>query len=118
MPMVGRGPSADSPDPTAAAALAEALRARLEVAELRSQVAVLAPPKPPIPPAARLHLFDIQALRDAAVIAGLFGILWLGYKISLVTVPILLAMLLAYLFEPLVRRMVRTRWFSRQGAAL
>jgi predicted PurR-regulated permease PerM len=120
MRMAEARPSADSPDPAAVAALAEALRARLELAELRAQVAALRP-RPvaaPIPPAARLHLTDIQAIRDALVVACVLGLLWLGYKLSVVTVPILLAMLLAYLFEPLIRRMVQTRWFSRPGAAL
>jgi predicted PurR-regulated permease PerM len=44
-------------------------------------------------------------LRDLLVFAGIFGILYLGYVLSIVTVPILLALALAYLFEPLVRRM-------------
>jgi predicted PurR-regulated permease PerM len=52
-----------------------------------------------------LHLWQIQPLRDLLVLAGVFGILYLGYVLSIVTVPILLALTLAYLFEPVVRRM-------------
>ncbi|MBS0197961.1 MAG: AI-2E family transporter [Planctomycetes bacterium] len=54
-----------------------------------------------------LHLWQIQPVRDALVVAGGVGLVWLGYKLSIVTVPILLALLLAYLFEPLVARMTQ-----------
>ncbi|MEO1129829.1 MAG: AI-2E family transporter, partial [Planctomycetota bacterium] len=49
---------------------------------------------------------------------AIFGILYLGQVLSLLTVPLLLAMLLAYLFEPVVRRMTALSWVSRQGAAI
>jgi len=65
-----------------------------------------------------LHLWQIQGVRDVLAVAAIFGVLWLGYKLSTVTVPILLALLLAYLFEPLVRWMTRKRYFSRPGAAI
>ena len=52
-----------------------------------------------------LHLWQIQPLRDLLVLAGIFGLLYLGYVLSIVTVPILLALTLSYLFEPIVRRM-------------
>ncbi len=52
-----------------------------------------------------LHLWQIQPLRDLLVLAAVLGIVYLGYVLSIVTVPILLALTLAYLFEPLVRRM-------------
>ncbi|MFZ4430172.1 MAG: AI-2E family transporter [Phycisphaerales bacterium] len=52
-----------------------------------------------------LHLWQIQPLRDLLVLAAVVGIVYLGYVLSIVTVPILLALALAYLFEPLVRRM-------------
>ncbi|GJQ29935.1 MAG: hypothetical protein HBSAPP03_18190 [Phycisphaerae bacterium] len=54
-----------------------------------------------------LHLWQIQPVRDGLVLAALFGLLYLGYVLSLVTVPILLALALAYLVEPLVRRLTR-----------
>lgn len=65
-----------------------------------------------------LHLWQIQPVRDLLVLAGAFGLIWLGYMLSPVTVPILLALALAYLFEPLVQRVTRRGWISRQGAAL
>jgi predicted PurR-regulated permease PerM len=66
----------------------------------------------------RLHLWQIQPIRDALVLMAIFGVVWLGYRLSLVTVPMLLAMLLAYLFEPLVKRVTRGGSISRPGAAL
>lgn len=63
------------------------------------------------------HLWQIQPVRDILVIAAVFGFFWLGYKLSVVTVPLLLAITLAYVFEPLVKRMTRIEWVSRQGAA-
>lgn len=65
-----------------------------------------------------LHLWQIQPVRDAFLVIAVVAIFQLGYMLQLVTVPILLAVLLAYLFEPLVQRMTRGRWFSRQGAAV
>lgn len=65
-----------------------------------------------------LHLWQIQPLRDVLVIAAVFGLLWLGYKISLVTVPMLLALMLAYLFEPVVVWLTRRfSWMTRRMAA-
>lgn len=65
-----------------------------------------------------LHVWQIQPVRDVLLIAAVIGLLYLGYRLSLVTVPILLALLLAYLFEPLVKRLTRVKWMSRQGAAV
>lgn len=67
-----------------------------------------------------LHLWHIQPIRDALVIAAIFGVLYLGYRLSIVTVPILLAMLLAYLVEPLFKMVTPPRrgWFTRRGFAL
>ncbi|MFN0012754.1 MAG: AI-2E family transporter [Phycisphaerales bacterium] len=77
---------------------------------------------PTAPPAGRdwrtLHLWHIQPVRDALIILALLGLLYLGKVLSLVTVPMLLALLLAYLFEPLVKRITRGRIISRPGAAL
>ena len=49
------------------------------------------------------HLWEIQPVRDVLIILAIVGLIYLGYALSLVTVPILLAILLAYLFEPVVR---------------
>ncbi len=48
----------------------------------------------------------------------IFGILYLGYALRPITIPMLLALLFAYLFEPLVERMTRRRRVSRPGAAI
>jgi predicted PurR-regulated permease PerM len=66
----------------------------------------------------RLHLWQIQPIRDALLVAAVIGLIVLGYRLSIVTVPLLLALLLAYLFEPVVMRVTRRRLVSRQGAAL
>lgn len=63
------------------------------------------------------HLWQIQPVRDLLMIAAAVLIVYLGYVTRLVTVPLLLAMILAYMFEPLVRRVTRGGRVSRQGAA-
>ncbi|MEM8835374.1 MAG: AI-2E family transporter [Planctomycetota bacterium] len=69
-------------------------------------------------PIAERHLWQFQAVRDVIVVLVVLLLIYLGYTISLVTVPLLAAMLLAYLFEPLVRTMVSKRGgMSREGAA-
>jgi len=64
----------------------------------------------------RLHLWQIQAVRDVLVIAGVVLVLFIGYWLRSVTIPLLLALTLAYLFEPLVERVSRSRKISRPGA--
>jgi predicted PurR-regulated permease PerM len=66
----------------------------------------------------RLHLWQIQPVRDGVLIAAAVGMVWLGYRLSVVTVPMLLALTLAYLCEPLVRRLCAPRRMSRKSAAL
>ena len=66
----------------------------------------------------RLHLWQIQGVRDVVFGLGILGIFWLGYKLSAVTVPLLLGLLLAYLFEPLVRWLSRHSWCPRPVAAV
>lgn len=65
-----------------------------------------------------MRLWQIQPVRDVLLVLIIVGIVYLGYLASVVTVPILLALLLAYLFEPLVAWMVRKRFASRRGGAL
>ena len=62
------------------------------------------------------HLWQIQPIRDVLLLLAVFGLLYLGYVLRTVTVPLLLALLLAYLFEPVVQRLERTKHFTRQGA--
>ncbi len=79
------------------------------------------PTAPPVPAQgawSSLHLWQIQPLRDVLLIMSVFGVLWLGYRLSVVTVPILLAMLLAYLVEPFVKWLTKWRIVGRPGAAL
>lgn len=65
-----------------------------------------------------MHLWQFQPVRDLLIVAALIAILYVGYRVSLVSVPMLLAMLLAYMFEPLVRALTARRWFSRPGVAI
>lgn len=64
------------------------------------------------------HLWQLQPVRDLLVLAAVFGLVYLGYVLRTVTVPMLLALALAYLFEPLVRIITRRRFLSRPGAAV
>ncbi|CAN5842918.1 hypothetical protein BH11PLA1_BH11PLA1_23890 [soil metagenome] len=64
-----------------------------------------------------LHVWQIQPLRDVLAIVLFCGVLYLGYSLRLVTVPLLLALLLAYLVEPLVCAITRGRHITRGGAA-
>lgn len=61
------------------------------------------------PSLSRLHLWQFQAVRDVLLIAAIVALIWLGYAMRSVTVPLLIALLLAYLFEPLVATIVQ-RW--------
>jgi len=66
----------------------------------------------------RLHLHEIQFVRDLLIVAIVVGIVYLGYVLRPVTVPMLLAVALAYLFEPVVKAVTRGGIISRQGAAV
>ena len=68
--------------------------------------------------ARRLHVWQIQAVRDAFVFLAAFGLVYAGYAMRSITVPLLVALMLAYLFEPVVSRMSRGKWFSREGAVV
>ena len=67
----------------------------------------------PQPALDRLHIWQIQALRDLLWLAAAIALVWLGYALRAVTVPLLVALLLAYLFEPLVARISRHPKLSR-----
>jgi predicted PurR-regulated permease PerM len=67
---------------------------------------------------AHLHIWQIQAVRDVLVVAAAVALFWAGYALRAVTVPLLVALLLAYLFEPLIRRMSHHPKISRAGAVL
>ena len=64
----------------------------------------------------RLHLWQIQWVRDVLVVASVVGVLWLGYALRFVTVPLLVALGLAYLVEPLVQWLCRRMGMTRPAA--
>lgn len=64
------------------------------------------------------HIWQIQPVRDGLMLLGVLWLLYLGYLLSVVTVPLLLAITLAYLFEPLVRKLTRGGHVSRGGVAI
>jgi predicted PurR-regulated permease PerM len=50
----------------------------------------------------KLHLWQIQWVRDLFLIIAVIACIWLGYAMRDITIPLLVALLLAYLFEPLI----------------
>lgn len=50
----------------------------------------------------KLRLWQIQWVRDLFLLLTIFLIFWLGYAMRDITIPLLVALLLAYLFEPLI----------------
>lgn len=64
-----------------------------------------------------MRLWQIQPVRDILILLSFVGLLWLGSRLSIVTVPLLLAVALAYLFEPLVARLTRSGRIGRPGIA-
>ncbi|MDP7008734.1 MAG: AI-2E family transporter [Phycisphaerales bacterium] len=50
----------------------------------------------------KLHLWQIQWVRDSFLILAVIAGVWIGYVMRDITVPLLVALLLAYLFEPLI----------------
>ncbi len=65
---------------------------------------------------ARLHLWQVQYVRDVLMVLGVIALFWLGQKLSIVTVPVLLAILFAYLFEPVIQFLMSRTRLKRQGA--
>ena len=63
------------------------------------------------------HLWQIQPFRDLAWICLLLLLFWLGYQMRAVTVPLLVALLLAYLFAPVVSLLERRLRFPRAVSA-
>lgn len=65
-----------------------------------------------------LHLWQFQPVRDLLLIALVVGTVYAGYALRTVTVPLLVALALAYLVEPIVSWLTRARRLSRPGAVL
>ena len=62
----------------------------------------------------QLHLWEIQPVRDVLLFACLLGLFVLGEELSVVTVPMLVALGLAYSAEPFIRWLEqRSRLFTR-----
>jgi predicted PurR-regulated permease PerM len=66
-------------------------------------------------PLQHLHLHHIQPVRDLLVLLLIVGLVYLGYVLRPLTIPVLLALTLAYLFEPVVRRMTAIGGGGRIG---
>src|SRR5690606_22107937 len=62
------------------------------------------------------HLWEVQPVRDILAILAVVGLFWLGSKLSIVTVPLLLAVLFAYLLEPVIQWLMRRTSLQRRGA--
>lgn len=70
----------------------------------------------PAPAWTRLHLWQMQPVRDILLGLAVVGLIWVGQATSVVTVPLLLAILLAYLFEPVIAWATRRLNISRRVA--
>lgn len=66
------------------------------------------PPREQASPADR-HLWQITPIRDLMWLSGILFCLWFGYYLRGVFTPVIIALLLAYLFNPLIRR-AESRW--------
>lgn len=76
------------------------------------------PPGDGVARLSRIRLWEIQVVRDLLLVGLVILLIWVGHALRAVTVPLLLALLLAYLFEPVVARIARSPRFSRQGAVV
>jgi predicted PurR-regulated permease PerM len=65
---------------------------------------------------ARLHLWQIQGVRDVVLVALVIAVVYTGYALRSVTVPLLVAFGLAYLVEPVVQGLCRRFGLSRTAA--
>ena len=63
-----------------------------------------------------LHVWQVQAVRDCLLVVVVLAILWLGYRMSAITVPLLVALGLAYLFEPVIALIQNRLKFGRTTA--
>lgn len=66
----------------------------------------------------RLHLWQIQGVRDVLLVCAVLALLWVGYAMRAVTVPVLVAFGLAYLVEPLVQKLTRDGRMRRPLAVM
>lgn len=67
----------------------------------------------------RVHLWQIQAVRDGLLVLLVVGLIYLGDVLSIITVPLLVALMLAYVVEPVVAWLARAvPRLGRKGAVL
>ena len=59
------------------------------------------------------HLWHLQPVRDLLLVAAVAGTVYAGYAMRTVTVPLLIALALSYLIEPVVARFARWRFMNR-----
>ncbi len=65
----------------------------------------------------RRHLWHIQPVRDLLLVGIVVSIVWAGYALRYITIPLIVALGLAYLVEPLVR-WVSARFRVSRGAVV
>ncbi|MBL4591569.1 MAG: AI-2E family transporter [Phycisphaerales bacterium] len=66
----------------------------------------------------KLHLWQMQPVRDVLVGLSILLLILLAQKLSVVTVPLILAILLAYLFEPVIRWSMKKFTISRRTSVI
>ena len=65
------------------------------------------------------HLWQFQWVRDLFIISCAIFCLWLGYRLSVITIPLLVALTAAYICEPVVAWLLRRcSWMGRIGASV
>lgn len=62
----------------------------------------------------RRHLWQIVPIRDVLIVIGVVAFFSLGARLSIVTVPLMLALMLSYLFDPLIRKLGAVSWLSKR----
>ncbi|MFT5424600.1 MAG: putative PurR-regulated permease PerM [Phycisphaerales bacterium] len=72
----------------------------------------------PTPAWVKLHLWQMQPVRDVLLGLACLALFWMAQATSVVTVPLLLATLLAYLFEPVIQWAVKRLKVTRPGAVV
>jgi predicted PurR-regulated permease PerM len=65
---------------------------------------------------ARLHLWQIQGVRDVVLVGLVIAVIYFGYALRSVSVPLLVAFGLAYLVEPVVQGVCRRFGLGRTAA--
>jgi predicted PurR-regulated permease PerM len=65
---------------------------------------------------ARLHLWQIQGVRDVVLVGLVIAVIYVGYALRSVSVPLLVAFGLAYLVEPVVQGLCRRFSLGRTAA--